>query len=798
MKISYNWLKQYVDFDWSPEELSDRLTMGGLEVEGLESFESIPGGLDGVVVGEVKTCEKHPNADKLRVTTVDIGEDELLPIVCGAPNVAAGQKVVVATVGTTLYPLEGNPFQIKKAKIRGERSVGMICAEDELGLGDDHDGIIVLPEDTAVGTPAYEIFDVEVDTILEIGLTPNRVDAASHLGTARDVAALLLSKVKWPETPAIEAATALENPFQIELPEPERCPRYAGIYIEGVEVKASPDWLKHRIQSIGLRPINNIVDITNFVLHELGQPLHAFDADLVRGQKIEVKTLAEDTAFFTLDDTERTIRAGVDLMICDAEGPIAVAGVMGGQNSEVSDQTRNVFLESAYFEPTGIRKTGSYLGLKTDASFRYERGIDPNLAHRAALRATALILELAGGKASVPNDVVKREFPHFEVQLDLAYAQRLIGSDLGTDTLVEILHALEIEVAERTETHLDLRVPPYRVDVQRPQDVLEDILRIYGYNKLPMPEQNAMSLNMAQFLNEYSLREKYFNGLAANGFNEILTCPLVPAHLARETTVTLANALTVDMAVLREDMLRTGLDTIEFNQRYGNFDLQLSEFGKTYHKNGESYVENEWIVLFLTGASEPAYWSGKQGKTKFYDLKREMERLVQLFGLKVTESEIEGDERFAYGLQLKRGDRTVARFGRVSNARMKDRDIRDDVFFAEIDWKELVRQFKKHKVKFEPLPKFPAISRDISMIVPDNVTYAAIRQAIINVNQRLIRSVSITDVYKGDSIGAGKKSYLITLTLLDEKKTLTIKAADKIMARIFSELESRFAVEIRK
>ena len=796
MNISYNWLKSYVNFDWAPEELADRLTMAGLEVEGIEAFESIPGGLDGVVVGEVKTCVKHPGADKLKVCTVDIGEDELLNIVCGAPNVAAGQKVPVATVGTMLHPIEGSPFQIKKAKIRGEASAGMICAEDELGLGNGHDGIIVLPADTPVGTPAAEIFDVEIDTILEIGLTPNRVDAASHLGTARDVAALLRQPIKFPPTPETDAA--VDNPFEIELPEVDRCARYAGIYIEGVTIKPSPKWLQIRLQSIGLRPINNVVDITNFVLHELGQPLHAFDADRLRGQKVVVKTLPEDIKFSTLDDIERTIRAGKDLMICDAEGPVAVAGVMGGQNSEVEDNTTNVFLESAYFEPSGIRKTASHLGLKTDASFRFERGVDPHMALKAALRATALILEYAGGKASAPLDVQRSRFKDYEVKLDLAFAKRLIGSDLGTGTIIEILNALEIEVAEQTETYLDLRVPPYRVDVQRPQDILEEILRIYGYNNVPRPAQNSLALNFNQFLDAFSLRQKYFDQLAANGFNEILTCPLVPAHLAGETTVTLANALTVDMAVLREDMLRTGLDTIEYNQRFGNFNLRLSEFGKTYHKGGEKYLENEWIVLFATGASLPAHWAGKQPKSGFYTLKREMERMVRLFGLKVEEKEIQGNDRLAYGLELGRGEKVVARFGRVANAQMQGRDIKNEVFYAEIDWNELTRLYKKTKVKYQPVPKFPSIQRDISMIVPDSTPYASIRAAIFSCNPKLIREVSITDVYKGESIGAGKKSYLVTLTLLDEKKTLTVKAADKTMNRVFQKLESDFGVEIRK
>ena len=805
MKISYNWLKEYIDFDWSPEELADRLTMTGLEVEGMEKYESIPGGLEGVFVGEVKTCEPHPNADKLKVCTVDVGESDLLTIVCGAPNVAAGQKVPVATVGTTLHPVEGDPFQIKKQKIRGQASMGMICAMDELGLGHDHDGIIVLESDTKVGTKAHEIFDVEVDTVLEIGLTPNRVDAASHFGSARDIAALLRQPAKLPPAPSIEAAKAIANPFTIELPEPDRCPRYVGIYIEGVTIQDAPEFIQNRLKAIGSRPINNVVDITNYVLHELGQPLHAFDADHLRGKKIVVKTLSEDTKFTTLDDTERTIRANTDLMICDGEGPVAVAGVMGGQNSEVEAGTKNVLLESAYFEPIGIRRTASHLGLKTDASFRFERGVDPNMALVAALRATALILEHAGGTASVVVDNQQKDFPPFEVQLDLAFAQRLIGSDLGLDTITGILEALEIEVKCNENNALDLRVPQYRVDVQRPQDVVEEILRIYGYNNLPLPTHNSLSLNLKKELDQHGLRQNYFNALAANGFYETITCPLVPAHVAQETTVHLANALNEEMAVLREDMLRTGLDIVEYNHRHKNFDLRLFEFGKSYHKRGDEYEEKEWIVLFMTGAAEPAHWAdnsyGKKKAAKsssFYTLSREIERLQETFGFKGQLRDITDNPRFAYGLELFRGEKVIARFGRVADAQLKSREVKGSVFHAEIDWAQVVRQYRKVNVKFQPLPKFPSIQRDISMIVPDSVSYQSIQEKIFKANPKLIREVGITDVYKGDRIEAGKKSYLLNLTLLDEKKTLTVKAADKTMNRVFQLLENDLGVEIRK
>ncbi len=799
MHISYNWLKKYIDFDWSPEELADRLTMSGLEVEGQERFESIPGGLSGVVVGEVLTCGKHPGADKLSVCTVDVGNGEPLPIVCGAPNVAAGQKVAVATVGTELHPISGEPFKIKKSKIRGEASVGMICAEDELGIGTSHAGIIVLDPSTKVGTPAHEVFNVEVDTIFEIGLTPNRVDAASHYGTARDIAALLGKKAQRPEAPEIDSATAIPNPITIGLPEPSRCDRYVGIYISGVEVKPSPEWMQLRLKSIGLRPINNIVDITNYVLHELGQPLHAFDADRIRGNRIVVQTLTEDTTFTTLDDTERKILAGQDLMICDGDGPVAVAGVMGGQNSEVDDTTKNIFLESAYFDPTGIRRTASRLNIKTDASYRFERGVDPHITRIAALRATAMILEFAGGTASVVEDVQKGEHPWFEIEFDLDRAKRVMGIDLPKDDIVSILTSLEIQVAVGADKgKLMLLIPPYRVDVQRPQDIMEEILRIYGYNNVPMPGSSSMSLNLDQKTDTSALLQKYFDQLAAAGFNEVLSCPLIPETFSKDTTANLVNNLTSEMAVLRDDLVYTGLETIEHNHRYKNYDLQLAEFAKTYHRGEDKYTEKEWIVLYLTGASRPAHWQGKPSPASIYTLTGEMERLENLFGFRGTYREMEENDTYVYGVELLRGETLIARYGRLQNALIAKREIKGEVFMAEIDWKKLLKAYAKHQVKYTPLPKFPGIQRDISMIVPDNVAYSSLSTAILACNPKLIREVGITDVYKGDRIGEGKKSYLVNISLLDNNKTLTDKAADKTMDRIFQKLEGDFGVEVRR
>ena len=804
MKISVNWLKQYIDFDWSNEDLSNRLTMGGLEVEGIEKYDLHPGGLESVVVGEVKTCIKHPGADKLNLTTVDVGGEELLPIVCGAPNVAAGQKVIVALVGATLHPNEGDPFQIKKAKIRGEVSRGMICAEDELGLGESHDGILVLPPSTPVGMAAADYFELASDAVLEIGLTPNRVDAASHFGVARDVAALLGEKAK---LPTIEMPTdgLIDNPIKVSLPGPEKCPRYVGIYIQGIKVAESPEWLQHRLKAVGLRPINNVVDITNFVMHELGQPLHAFNADNIRGNEIVVRTLEQDTKFTTLDDLERDIRASKDLMICDANGPVAAAGIIGGQNSEVSDETQNIYLESAYFEPSGIRRTGAHLSVKTDASYRFERGADPNITKVAAIRAANLIVELAGGKVSAVNDNGQQDFPHFDITLDIAKANRLMGMEFGADEIAAILATLDIEAESNAEgTTLALKVPPYRVDVTRPQDVMEEILRLYGYNNVPYPAQNRMALNLKMDLDANALRQKYFDNLAGSGWNELITNPLVPLRLQTETTANLINNLSEELALLRDQMVYTGLDVIAYNHNRKNNDLRLFDFGKTYaYAAGEGdeegkFSEQEWLAFYMTGNSLPENWGTKQPKSSFFTMMREMERMAKWFGFSYDIREIENTPIFAYGLELVKGEKVIARLGSVNPKLLQTHDIKGEVFFAEVKWDLLVKYYKRAKVSYTPIPKFPAVSRDISAIVPENVGFAELAKAIQSANPKLIQNVGISDVYKGDKIGANQKSYLLNLTILDRTKTLQDAVVDKLMGRVFAKLEKEFGLEIRK
>lgn len=802
MKISYNWLRQYIDFEWTPEELGNKLTMAGLEVEGIERYDLHPGGLEGVVTGEVVTCIKHPGADKLHITTVDVGGAELLPIVCGAPNVAAGQKVVVALVGAKLYPVEGEPFEIKKAKIRSADSMGMICAEDEIGLGHSHAGIILLPDATPVGLPAASVFKLESDHTLEIGLTPNRVDAASHYGVARDVAALLGKKARMPQISPLPSEL-ISNPISVSLPEQDRCPRYVGIYIEGVTIGESPEWLQHRLKAVGLRPINNVVDVTNYVLHELCQPLHAFDADKIAGKAITVRTLAEDSTFKTLDGQERKILAGQDLMICDGSGPVAIAGIMGGENSEVSATTTNIFLESAYFEPSGIRRTGARLGMKTDASFRFERGIDPNITELAALRAAYLIQDVAGGKLSRLKDEGTQEFQPREITFDLARANRLMGTTFSVDEVIQILSLLDILVAKSGGSEvLQLAVPLYRVDVTRPQDVMEEILRIYGYNNVPFPAQNRMALNLKMEIDPVALRQRYFDGLAASGWNELVTNPLVSNRYRLETTANLINNLSEDLALLRDSMVYTGLDVIEYNHNRKNTDLRLFEFGKTYGYQGADgggkYHEKEWIAYFLTGNATPTHWSGKQPRAGFFTITREMERLASAFGFAADLRELEGHPTFDYGLEMVKGEKVIARFGALHGNLLKGRDIKGDVFYAEVDWEQLLRQYKKAKVAYQPLSKFPSVSRDISAIVPENVRFATIAAAIRSTNPKLIKTVGISDVYKGDSIGQGKKSYLLNLTILDDTKTLEDLQVDKIMAKVFEKLEKDFALEIRK
>jgi len=797
MKISYNWLKTYLDFPYSPEELSDILTQLGLEVSGVEKTGGLPHDLEGVVVGLVESVAPHPNADRLKVCEVNIGQTEPLHIVCGAPNVATGQKVPVATVGTTLHPYGGKPIKIKKGKIRGEESMGMICAEDELGLGPEHEGIMVLDAGLEVGTSFKESLQTEEDYVIEIDLTPNRIDAASHYGVARDLAAYMRTRARLPQISLDPARLTRPNPIPVTVENPELCKRYVSVYIEGVQVTDSPEWMQKRLKAIGLRPINNIVDITNYVLMELGQPMHAFDADQLQGGQIIVKTLPKDQPFITLDEQERQLLAGQDLMICDAERPLCIGGIMGGINSGVTHNTRNVFLEVAYFDPGTVRRTSKRLGINSDSSFRYERGADPNMPPLAALRAASLMAEITGGTPSQIVDLKLSDFPPYEVDLSIQHTNRLIGKELSKAEIVEILSALEIKVEERPDGDtLHLQVPPYRVDVQRPQDVIEEVLRVHGYNQVEVPSRLNASINFRQYKDRFGLRSRYADYLSANGYYEILTNSLVGPQEDAKEAVKMVNPLSEEQSSLRTNMLPGMLEVIRYNQNRQEEDLALYEFGKTYHKRGEDYEEREWLTLAVTGRRHPKHWQIDNGKVSLFTLTKEAERLQRWFRLDAKVRETQYPD-FDYGLELVHQGRVLARYGKVKSALTQAYDIRNEVFFMLIDLQPLLEHYFQTAITFEPIPMFPAIRRDISLLIDRSVSFAQIQQVIQQANPRLIRAIELHDVYKGKGIPQGKKSYLVSILLRDDKKTLEDATADKVCTRVYQLLEKQLGAEIR-
>lgn len=801
MKVSYNWLKEYIDFDYTPDELKVILTMLGLEIGKVETVGGVPGDFEGVVVGHVLTAEKHPNADKLRVTTVDVGGDEPLQIVCGAPNVAAGQKVPVATIGTMLYPFgtgEEGAFKIKKGKIRGEVSMGMICAEDELGLGQGHDGILVLPEDIKAGTPFNQVAKTDKDFVLEIDLTPNRVDGASHYGAARDLAAYMMDihKLRLPKISLDPATLSKENPISVEIKDQERCKRYASIYIEGVEIKESPEWLKKRLNAIGLKPINNVADVTNFVLHELGNPLHAFDADKIEGGKIIVDTLSAKTKFETLVDGEKELLPEVDLMINDTKKPLCIAGTMGGMNSGVSEETKNIFLECAYFDPGTVRKTSKRLGINSDSSFRFERGVDPHMVPTAALRAASLIVEVAGGEASKLGDIKLDEFAPFKVDLSLKKARRLIGKDISKDTMIKILHALEVGVKQEGDVlHLD--VPQYRVDVQRDVDVIEDILRVYGYNKIEIPSKINGSLNFRPYKDMHRLRETYANYLAGAGYHEILTNSLVAGEFGDDKAVPILNPLSEELNILRQSMVHGALESMRWNQNRQNPDLAFFEFGKTYRQIAEGTLEQEWLALTISGAKHPMHFEDKAPMVSLQTLTKEAERLQQWFGIQGKFRETKYAE-FAYGLELLVDGKVILKYGMVKPDLAAHFEMRNEVFHMLIDWAKLTDLYFGVKTEFQEIPQYPSIRRDISLMIDKVVSFDEIRDLVFKANPKLIKKVELHDVYMGKGIPTEKKSYLISFELQDERKTLADKAAEKTSSRVIQLLEKDLKAEIRK
>jgi phenylalanyl-tRNA synthetase beta chain len=834
MKISYNWLKEYIKTDLPAATIGELLTGCGLEVESIEKYETIKGSLNGLVVGEVKTREKHPDADRLSITTVDIGTGELLNIVCGAANIAAGQKVVVATIGAKLYPTAGEPFEIKKSKIRGQLSEGMICAEDEIGTGISHEGIMVLDADARVGMPVKDYFakkkgspSVEEDSIFEIGLTPNRADAASHAGVARDLVAVLNCH-NVHETTGTEFSLALQLPsvdnfkidntnnvIQVMVEDAAACPRYSGLTISGIHVTESPAWLRNRLKSIGVRPINNIVDITNYVLHEIGQPMHAFDADKIKSNKILVKKLADKTLFKTLEGTERQL-SNEDLMICaaaeqpaDTAIPMCIAGVFGGADSGISENTKNIFLESAYFNATSIRKSSKRHGLKTDASFRFERGTDPNSTVYALKRAALLIKEIAGGSISSEIvDVYPNKIKDFKVPFSFANCNRLIGKRIDAKIIKTILQSLGITIEHEGQDALLLSIPPFKVDVQREQDIIEEVLRIYGYNKIEIPT----SLNSAIQYSEKPDKEKIQNVISGllsdNGFSEMMCLSLTKSEYTEQLSslnparnVTMMNPLSSDLNILRQTLLFSGLETVAYNINRRNADLKLYEFGKTYMtiSNGQAtnYLETKHLSLFITGQQQSESWNSKNDTANFYTIKGYVKAALERLGLiNCSAAEYSGD-LFSQGMSLSWNKKTLVEFGVVSKSLLKYMDIKQDVFYADFKWDQIIDSLKKITVMYSEVPKFPEVRRDLALLLDKAIKFEQLEQLAYQSEKSLLKGVNLFDVYEGDKLAAGKKSYALSFTLQDENATLTDKQIEKIMEKLIKTYKEKAGAEIR-
>lgn len=804
MKISLNWLKQYIDLPEAPQEIGDLLTSSGLEVEGLEEIESIKGGLKGLVIGEVLTCEKHPGADKLSITTVDIGRDESSPIVCGAPNVAVGQKVVVATVNAMLYPASGEPFKIKKAKIRGEVSEGMICAEDEIGMGNGHDGIMVLDTDLKNGTPATAYFNLESDYVYEIGLTPNRADAASHLGTARDLKALFNREIKLPSIEDFKIDKA-ENKIKITVENTEACPRYSGLTISGITVTDSPDWLKTKLNALGINPTNNVVDITNYVLHSLGQPMHAFDAAAIAGDEVIVKTMPEGTLFTTLDEKERKLSTR-DLMICNAEGGMCIAGVFGGIKSGVTATTKSIFLESAYFSPDYIRKTAQTHQLKTDASFRYERGTDPNITVYALKYAALLIHEIAGGEiTSDIIDIYPNAIEDFKVPVQYKNIDRLIGKVIGNTRINEILESLDISLTDITADGFTAIVPPYRADVQREADIVEEVLRIYGYNNIELKDTLSST-----FLSEFPQRDsdaielEVSRILSGAGFNEIVTNSLTKhtyaestESLSDEENVHILNYLSEELTVMRQSLLFNGLEVIDRNIKRRQTNLNLFEFGRTYHKINDKYKERERLAIFITGENLDENWLEKKRPVQYHDLLQIISQLMSKFGIQQYETKPSDSDLFSYGLTISTRKKPLLTLGKVNSALAGKNEVKQEVFMADIDW-DFMKSLYPLSVNFKPLSKFPEVKRDLSLVVDKAINFDQIRHLAMKLERQLITRTNVFDVYEGDKIGEDQKAYAISFYLQDQEKTLTDKVIDKTMSRLMQGFEKELGAIIRK
>ncbi len=803
MKISYNWLKDYINLDLPASEVEDILTNTGLEVEKTEDYISIKGGLEGLVVGLVKEKYQHPNADRLSVTKVDIGKDELLSIVCGAPNVAVGQKVVVATIGTFLYDDKGS-FKIKKSKLRGELSEGMICAEDEIGLGTSHDGIMVLPEDTQIGTLVKDIFKVEKDTIFEIGLTPNRSDAMGHIGVARDIAAALnvfnqeKTSYHFPEF-SLPKKVSTNKSIEVIVEDEVNCPRYSSILIEDVEVKESPQWLQNKLKSIGLKPVNNIVDITNFVLKEYAQALHAFDADEIIGNKVIVKKVADKTKFVCLDDSEIELSAE-DLMICNKNEGMCIAGVFGGAKSGVKESTKTIFLESAYFDSKAIRKTSTRHKLKTDAASRYEKGADPNITIEALKRAATLICEIANGKIiSDIQDFYPKKIEDFKVKFRYSRLNILAGIDISKETVKQILKDLEIKIIKEKEDVLELAVPPYRADVQREIDVIEEVMRIYGFNNIETPRSVHSTLSFSNGIDKNLIQNTISDNLNGMGFSEIMTNSISKSAFYDETEknnlVKLQNSMTSELDIMRSTLLYDGLEVLSHNINRKMPNLKFFEFGNIYH---EDYSQDEKLVLYQTGFEKEQNWKQQAEKSNFFHLLATVKAILAQMKIKDYEIVENSNNSFDYSVKITRGENKIAEIGLVNNEKAKKQDIKQEVFYAELDWKRILKIYSKKKVKFFKIPKFPSVKRDLALILDENIKFDTIKSIIFRSAKKYITGVELFDIYKDtEKIGKNKKSYAVSIKLLNREKTLIDKEIDKIIAKIIRTLQNEINATIR-
>ena len=808
MKISYNWLKQFINLDWEPEKTSELLTNLGLEVEGLEKYSSIKGGLEGIIVGHIEKCEKHPNADRLKVTGVNVGKETLLKIVCGAPNVKKGQKVAVATIGTTLHNSDGESWKIKKGKIRGQESNGMLCAEDEIGLGESHDGILILDDKFKPGDPLSNYYDVESDYIFEIGLTPNRADAMSHYGTARDIKAGLIqlginSELMSPSVSGFHVDNRSLK-IDIDVADKKKAPRYCGITISGVSVNNSPSWLQNRLKAIGLSPINNVVDVTNYVLHSLGQPLHAFDADKITGQKVIVRNAIKGEKFTTLDGIERDLDSE-DLMICNSKEPMCIAGVFGGLNSGVSNLTTSIFLESAYFDPVSIRKSSKRHGISTDASFRFERGVDPNITKYALKFAAMLIAEVAGGEiSSDPRDEYPNKIEDKQVFINFMKTNKIIGEEIPKETIKKILSSLEIKVNNVTEAGLGLTIPSYRNDVTREIDVIEEILRVYGYNNIQIKNKLNSSISNSSRITNHKIENVVAEQLVGHGFFEIMTNSLTSKNYIQfgnssdeNEFVKILNPLSSDLAILKNNMLFSGLESIKYNLNRQQNRLKLFEFGKTYHQTNGERKEINNLALFITGNIDSLNWKSSKAKTDFFFTKGIVNSILNKLGITKYKEKISKNNIFEYGQNLLIKEKSLVEYGLINSGIIKYFSIDQNIFYINFNWNLITDLIKDKNIKYKQIPKFPEVKRDFALLVDNNISFESISKIAKKTDQKFLKNIILFDVYNGENLPKGKKSYAVSFTLQDETKTLTEKEIDKIMSRLENSFKDELGAELR-